>query len=161
MENWLEETKKLRFLGDFEKTMVFLKKVLNKQPNDPEVHYQIAWTHDALGKETDAIPAYEKAISLGLTGDDLENAYLGLGSTYRCVGDYENSQKILLKAQKLFPENRALKTFYALTLFNLKDYSGSTELLLKELIETTRDDKIKSYSKALLFYSNKLEEIFK
>lgn len=160
MQNWVEETKKLRTLGHLEKTLEFLKKILSQYPNDPQVYYQIAWTHDVLGKETDAIPAYEKAISLGLTGEDLENAYLGLGSTYRCVGDYKNSEKVLMKAQTLFPENRALKTFYALTLFNLKDYSGATKLLLKELAETTADHKIKSYSHALLFYSDKLEKIF-
>lgn len=82
MKNWLEHTKKLRAEGSFEKTMDFLNDVLNDQPNDPLVHYQIAWTHDALGKESDAAPAYEKAISLGLSGENLEGAYLGLGSPH-------------------------------------------------------------------------------
>jgi hypothetical protein len=36
-------------------------------PRDSVVHYQIAWAHDALGKEAHAAPAYEKAISLGLS----------------------------------------------------------------------------------------------
>ena len=160
MQNWLEEVQNLRAAGDFKKTMEVLENLLKMQPNDPQVYYQTAWTHDSLGREADAILFYEKAISLGLKGEDLENAYLGLGSTYRCIGKYKDSEQVFIKAQKLFPKNRALRTFYALTLFNLKDYSKSTELLLTELAQTTSDDKIKSYNNALLFYSNKLEQVF-
>ena len=160
MKNWLEHTKQLRAEGSFGRTMDFLNDVLNDQPNDPLVHYQIAWTHDALGKESDAAPAYEKAISLGLSGENLEGAYLGLGSTYRCLGDYKNSERVLKKGISLFPENGALKVFYALTQFNLKNYSAAMDLVLKELIRTSADEKIKSYRRALLFYSDKLNETF-
>jgi tetratricopeptide (TPR) repeat protein len=160
MQNWLEQTKKLRAAGDFEKTMEFLAGISSERPNDPQVYYQIAWTHDALGKESDAAPAYEKAIALGLLGEDLEGAYLGLGSTYRWMGDYQNSQRVLKKAVELFPENGALKAFSALTQFNLKNYASAMELLLKELVRTSADEKIKSYGNAILFYSDKLERTF-
>lgn len=160
MQNWLEQTKKLRAEGSFEKTMEFLSQVLQEQPSNPEVHYQIAWTHDALGKETDAAPAYETAISLGLEGEDLEGAYLGLGSTYRCLGDYENSDRVLKRGRELFPDNGALRAFHALTLHNLKNYSAAMELLLKELVRSSSDNQITAYGRALLFYSEKLDETF-
>lgn len=160
MLNWLEQTKQLRAEGSFEKTMAYLGHVLEAYPNDPQVHYQIAWTHDSLGKEADAAPAYEKAISLGLKGEDLEGAYLGLGSTYRCLGDYQNSDRIFKKARELFPENGALKAFHALTLHNLKSHSAAIELLLKELVHSSKDRHIAAYSRALLFYSEKLGETF-
>jgi len=160
MEKWLDEVKKLRSEGSFETTMAYLTKILDQRPDDPMVHYQIAWTHDALGKEADAAPAYEKAIALGLTGEALQGAYLGLGSTYRCLGDYQNSKRVLEKAISLFPENGALKAFFALTQYNLKNYSAAMELLLKELVRSSGDKEIKSYSRALLFYADKLEETF-
>ncbi|TCP68322.1 tetratricopeptide repeat protein [Baia soyae] len=54
--------------------------------------YVSAWSHDVLCLESEAIPYYERAIELGLSKeDDLEGALLGLGSTYRVLGQYEKS----------------------------------------------------------------------
>lgn len=162
MENlsWLDKVKILRAGGSFEKTMAHLSQVLQVQPNDPVVHLHIAWTHDALGKETDAIPAYEKAISLGLDGEDLKDAYLGLGSTYRTIGEYQKSKEIFQKALDTFPDYRPFRVFLSLTLYNLGEHSKSMELLLKELVTTTSDQSIRSYERALLFYSERLDEKF-
>lgn len=160
MGNWLEIAAKLRSEGSLEETIAFLSAILNERPNDPLVHYQIAWTHDVLGKESDAVLSYEKAIALGLAGSELEGAYLGLGSTYRCLGDYQNSERVLSKAISLFPENGALKAFFAITQYNMKNYSAAMKLLVTELVRTSTDDKIKSYSRALLFYADKLDEVF-
>jgi Tfp pilus assembly protein PilF len=162
MENqsWLEKTKELRSQGSFEKTMAHLAEVLEQQPLSASVHLQIAWTHDALGKEHDAAPAYEKAIQLGLQGEELKDAYLGLGSTYRTIGEYEKSKDVFQKALATFPDYRPFKVFLSLTLYNLAEHSKSMEILIKELIETTSDESIRSYSKALMFYSDKLDEKF-
>ena len=59
-----------------------------------------------------------------------------------------------------FPENAALKVFYAMTQYNLNNYSVAMELLLKELAQTSSDEKIKTYSKAITFYSDKLNRLF-
>jgi tetratricopeptide (TPR) repeat protein len=158
--NWLEKVKALRAEGSFEKTMIFLNEVAAERPQDPVVYFQIAWTHDALGKETDAVPAYEKAISLGLSGADLEGAYVGLGSTYRCVGDYQNSKRIFELGMSAFPNNGALKAFYAMTLHNLKNHDQAMEVLLKELIRSSSDPETQAYQRAMLFYSDKLNETF-
>jgi hypothetical protein len=47
-----------------------------------------------------------------------------------------------------------------MTLYNLNEHSKAMELLLKCLIDTTTDDKILSYKKAIEFYSNKLDEVW-
>jgi L-lactate permease len=39
--------------------------------------------------------------------------------------------------------------FYALTLYNLKEYEKSIETLIKKMIEVTDDKGIKKYSQAL------------
>lgn len=63
---------------------------------DAFVHYQTAWSYDLLGEEQQAIPYYEQAIALGLSENDLPDAYLGLGSTYRALGKYQKAAERLL-----------------------------------------------------------------
>ncbi|WP_199690076.1 MULTISPECIES: hypothetical protein [Clostridia] len=86
---------------------------------------------------------------------------MGLGSTYRTLGEYEKSRRIFLKGMELFPNNKALQTFYSMTLYNLNEHSKAMELLLKCLIDTTNDAEIISYKKAITFYSDKLDETWK
>lgn len=99
--DWLEKVKVARAEGSFANAMSILNAELAKDPSNAAVILQIAWTHDALGKEQDAVPAYEKAIHLGLKGQDLIDAYLGLGSTYRTIGDYAKSKELFERAIKL------------------------------------------------------------
>lgn len=93
--------------------------------------------------------------------NELEGALLGLGSTYRTLGEYEKSKDVFVKGLKLFPNNKALKTFYSMTLYNLNEHSKAIALLLKCLIETSKDDDILSYKEAIEFYSDKLDEVWK
>ena len=137
-----------------------LKTLLQIHPNDPEINYQMAWTCDFMGKESEAVPYYEKALTNGLA-DGREGALLGLGSTYRCLGEYEKSLKIFDQAIAEYPKNNALKVFRALTLFNLGRADESVRQLLIQLLDTTNDDTIKSYDTALRFYSDKLSETWK
>ncbi|WP_202079532.1 tetratricopeptide repeat protein [Caldalkalibacillus salinus] len=109
-----------------------------------------------MGLESDAVSYYEKAISQGLSGNDLEGALIGLGSTYRTMGEYEKSKAVLEKGINIFPENRAIQVFYSMTLYNLGHHERSMAFLLKNLGETSNDQDITSYKKAILFYSDKL-----
>ena len=59
-----------------------------------------------------------------------------------------------------FPENRALQTFYAMTMYNLKEYQKAMEILLKCLIETTTDPNLLQYKRAIEFYSTQLDQIW-
>lgn len=93
--------------------------------------------------------------------NDREGAFLGLGSTYRSLGEYDKSNEVFTKAVSEFPNNNALKTFQALTLYNLKRPADSVGMLIEILLTTTSDKKILSYEKALRFYSDKLDETWK
>ncbi|AZZ35455.1 hypothetical protein CIK05_01115 [Bdellovibrio sp. qaytius] len=136
------------------------KELLKDYPEDAEVNYQMAWTCDFMGKESDAVPFYEKAIANGLV-TDRDGAMLGLGSTFRCLGEYEKSLKVFDQALTEFPDHRSIKVFRALTLYNLGRAEESVSQLLIQLIETTSDTEIKSYDRALRFYSDKLNETWK
>ncbi|WP_246938826.1 tetratricopeptide repeat protein [Bacillus pinisoli] len=160
MEKELDKAVHLRKIGSNKESNVLLMKLVQEHPENASVNYQCAWSFDLLGEESKAVPFYEKAIELGLPPDELEGALLGLGSTYRTLGEYEKSKKTLQKGIETFPNNRALQTFYSMTLYNLNEHSKAMELLLKCLIETTKDEDILIYKKAIDFYSNKLDEIW-
>lgn len=158
--DWIQSVLEARQRGSLEDALKILMSELGKRPSDAMVYYQLAWTHDALGKEADAAPAYEKAILLGLKGEDLEGAYLGLGSTYRCLGEYQKSLDTFNRAIELFPTNNAFQVFKSLTLYNLGRPDQSIRILLEKLATSTTDEKIKKYSRALLFYADKLDQTF-
>ena len=111
-----------------------------------------------MGKEKEAVPYYEKAIRLGLTDSDLEGAIVGLGSTYRTLGKYEKSKETFVRGLDLFPDNPVIKVFLSMTLYNLGEHSKSMELMLNSLMDTTADQTILKYKKAINFYSDKLDE---
>ena len=127
-------------------------------PNDPQVNYQCAWIHDLLGLEHEAIPFYEKAVQEGLSGDELKGALLGMGSTYRCIGEYQKAKEIFQRALELFPERNEYKVFLAMAYYNLGEYAKGMELLLNSLAETSKDEGVIRYQRAIRFYADKLDE---
>jgi tetratricopeptide (TPR) repeat protein len=129
-------------------------------PNDAQVNYQCAWIHDLLGLERAAIPFYQKAIQEGLNGDELKSALLGMGSTYRCLGEYQKSIETFQQALTLFPASHEFKVFLAMAYYNINEHSKAMELLLNSLVNTTKDEGILRYQRSIRFYSDKLNQIW-
>ena len=148
----------LRESKKYEEARALLLELHTEFSNDPQVNYQCAWIHDLLGLEREAIPFYERAVQAGLSGEDLQGALLGMGSTYRCIGDYQKAKETFQRALELFPERNEFKVFLAMTYYNLKEHSRAMELLLTSLVETSKDEGILSYDRAIRFYSDKLDE---
>ncbi|MES3037642.1 MAG: tetratricopeptide repeat protein [Bdellovibrionota bacterium] len=158
MKEDLQRAIALRKDGHSGEALVILSVLLQNHPEDPTLNYQTAWTYDSLGKEREAVPFYEKALAIGLSSEDRKGALLGLGSTCRCLGQYQKSSDVFSRAIKEFPEDRSFKVFNAITLYNLNQSREAVSQLLIELIETTSDPSIKKYEKALRFYSDKLDQ---
>lgn len=156
----LEDAIKLREKGQLEKSNEILLNLASIYPDNPIINYQCGWSFDALGLEKEAVKYYEKAISIGLPEEDMQNALIGLGSTYRVLGEYEKSKAVFKKAIEKFPDNTAMKVFYAMTLYNLNECSKAMEILLNCLVRTSSDETISRYRKAIEFYSDKLDEIW-
>ena len=154
----IETAIQLRKAGKLQDSNDLLLKSYPINPENAYLNYQIAWSFDVLGKESQAIPYYEQSIELGLADPDLEEAYLGLGSTYRALGDYQKAEEVLREGQDKFPTNNALKVFYAMALFNLQQYSQSNQILLELLAQTSSDQKINDYHKAIAFYADKMNQ---
>lgn len=160
MKNQLMLAVALRNEGKAEEARVMLLELYEQNSNDAELLYQLAWTHDVLGLEREAVPFYVKSLTLGLSSEQRVGALLGLGSTYRTLGEYENSKLILEQAVHEYPENKEFPVFLAMTLHNLGDHSLAMGILLKLLAETSADEGIRSYSKAISYYSDKLEQVW-
>jgi tetratricopeptide (TPR) repeat protein len=158
--NDFERALNLRRHGELNESNMILRKLVQVFPNDALINYHCAWSFDIIDQEKAAIPFYEKAISLGLNEDDLRGAYLGLGSTYRTIGEYIKSKDNFEKAMATFPNDNALKVFYAMTLYNLNEHSLSMEILLTLLADTSSDSNINRYREAIKFYSNKLPTLW-
>ena len=65
-QSQLDKATALRKAGSLEKTIGYLQELLLISSDNALIYYHMAWAHDALGKEADAAPMYEKAIAIGL-----------------------------------------------------------------------------------------------
>ncbi|MBB6635044.1 tetratricopeptide repeat protein [Cohnella thailandensis] len=135
-----------------------LQELLAEDPEDPLVNYQLGIAHDNSGLGKEAIPYYERALRLGLSDADLERCLLGLGSTYRYWGHYGKAVETLRRGVREFPDNRALKVFLSMALYNDKQYKESVELLIANLMESTADEKLLYFKRGIMAYAEDLDE---
>jgi tetratricopeptide (TPR) repeat protein len=150
----------LRNQEKFTESEILMKELIVEEPKNATFYYQYAWLCDNMEKEKDAYPKYEKAIELGQQGEDLQGCYLGLGSTYRCIGEYDKSIKIFDKAISEFPKNNEFKVFKSMALHNLKKHDEAINILLNVIAKTSSDKGIIDYKKAIEYYSDKLNKKF-
>jgi len=148
-----------------EEARTHLLELVAAYPDDAEVNFQAAVVHDNLGLERESIPFYVQTLAQGLTGLDTatklmkrERAFLGLGSTYRGLGEYQQAEETLRRGVREFPHNRALQTFLAMALYNTQHYKEAMELVLTNLLETTSDEKLQYFKRGLLYYALHLDE---
>lgn len=128
-----------------------------QHPQQAKVHYETACIHDSMGLESQAVAYYLAAIDLGLTGEDLRGAYLGLGSTYRTLGQFEASKQIFERAMQVFPDAQEVRVFLAMTLYNLADHHAAMSVLLEVIADTSADSEIQSYQRAIRLYAQDLD----
>lgn len=157
LESRLAAAVSMRENGELERARELLLELHRDHPDDSNVNLQCAWVHDKLGLEREAVPHYERAIELGLDGEDLRSALLGLGSTYRALGDYTKAVATLTMGVDTFPDDRAMKVFQAMALYNTNRSKEACELLLHLLSETTSDTRIRSYDGAIDVYATNLD----
>ncbi len=149
----ITEAVKMRTQGEAHRALTILEPLLEQNPNDAALNYQVAWTLDVLGQEERAAHYYQVALTAGLHGKDRVGALLGLGSTYRCLEMFEKSLEVLDQAIAEYPSDRPLRVFRALTLSRLGKAEEAVMALLNELLDTSSDPEILSYDRALRAYS--------
>jgi hypothetical protein len=149
---------RLRESGEHEEARRLLVELSAAYPHDPRVQFQTAWVHDALGREREAVPFYEQALELGLAGAERSGALLGLGSTWRTLGEYEKATATLRQGVQEFPEMRAMEVFLAMSLYNQGIYHEAMQRLLRVIVDTADDESIYAYERAIDFYAGNLDE---
>ncbi|MCC5893424.1 tetratricopeptide repeat protein [Exiguobacterium sp.] len=159
-EKGLDEAIRLRENGELERAKQLFIMLLRQDEKNPRLHAHCAACYDALGEEGQAVPHYERAIRLGLTGDELRETYIGLGSTYRALGRYEDAEELFTRAIEQFPDIGALKVFRAMTHYNLGRHAEATGALLELLANPKPDDSITRYRRAIAFYARNLDETY-
>ncbi|MED4586741.1 tetratricopeptide repeat protein [Brevibacillus choshinensis] len=127
-------------------------------PDDAEIIFQTGVAHDNSGLGSQAIPYYARALEIGLSGPDLERCLLGLGSTYRYLGYYQQAEETLRRGVKEFPDNRAIQVLHAMSLYNTQSYKEAMEIVLTNLMETTTDEKLQYFKRGLMYYATHLDE---
>src|SRR5829696_6141103 len=162
MREGTEEAARLMAAGEHDGAERVLLGLLEEHPQDARANYLMASLCDQTDQERRAVPFYRRAIvgAEDLPEEDAAGAYLGLGSTHRALGEHEESRRVLLEGLERFPDDRALSTFLALTLYNLGEHREAVSTLLKNLVETTGDPSIRLYGRALAFYADHLDETF-
>lgn len=84
-------------------------------------------------------------------------AYLGLGSSYRALGHYEESLAAFDEGLRRFPDAQELCVFRAMTLYNVGRFHDSVASLLDVIAGTSNDSEIRSYERAIRFYAKNLD----
>jgi tetratricopeptide (TPR) repeat protein len=143
--------------GNLESARQLALVLVVEHPLDAELQYQAACVHDQLGREAEAVPFYEAALALGLPDEPLRGAYLGLGSTFRTLGQYRQAESTLRAGLARFPDAAELKTFLAMTLHNLGQSRQAVELLLTVVADTSADAHVAAYREAIRFYARDIE----
>lgn len=156
----IARAKELRRAEQLEDSQTLLLDLAAQYPNDPLVLYEAGGSHDVMGEEKQAIPYYEKAIKRGLSGSDLQECLVCLGSSYRNVGEFQKAVTTLERAVQEFPDKNSGQVFLALAHYSDGRQDEAVRLLLDVLLKTTSDEDILGYSRALDFYKDNLDEVW-
>ncbi|MEE1770738.1 tetratricopeptide repeat protein [Streptomyces sp. JV185] len=156
-DSLLEAAVRLRTDGHREEARQRLLSLAADFPADAEIAYQTAWAHDVLGLEAEAVPFYERCLAgTALSEEDRRGALLGLGSTYRVLGQYDKAVEVLREGAGRFPDDGALRTFLAMALFNTGEHHEAMRLLLELLAAGSTDPCVRQYRAAIEHYARDL-----
>ncbi|WP_235522429.1 tetratricopeptide repeat protein [Cellulomonas sp. Root137] len=120
---------------DMAPTIAYFEGLLAEHPEHPVLVLEVAGAYDTAGREADAAVRYERALDLGLDGDDLRRCLCQYGSTLRWLGRLEESVAVLERARAQFPQSDAVRVFLALSLAE----AGSTDAAVAQLLAVITD----------------------
>ena len=149
----------LKELGRYDDAVALALDLLRRSPDNASLLYKIASLYDVQGLELQAIPFYRAAIEHNLVGKELQEAYLGLGSTYRALGLYQESLDTFDRALAHFPQAKEITLFRTMTLYNLGETKEAVAALLILLADTSNHQEISLYQKAIRQYAADLDRI--
>lgn len=155
-KNELDAIVGARHGGAGEALLTRLSELDRRSPNVPEILYQLAWSYDSLGKPSEALPRYEKAVALGLGPNEHAGALAGIGTCLLLTQKAAKAAEVFEAARAQFPENREFDAFLALARFSEGRQAEALKILLVVLAETSEDAGIVAYQRTLRHLAAKL-----
>jgi tetratricopeptide (TPR) repeat protein len=156
----IAEARMLRRDDELEASQAMLLELLDSYPDHPLVLYEVGGSFDVLGEEPKAIPYYRQAVTAGLSGSDLQECLVCLGSSLRAIGEFEEAVEVLKQTVDQFPENNSGRVFLALGYYSDGQEDKAVSVLLDVLLKTTNDEDILSFASALDYYKDNLDEVW-
>ena len=153
----LEIARAQRAAGAHDAARDALVELAARYPDHAVVWYETACVHDFLGLEAQSVPYYLRALALELPDELARSAWLGLGSTYRTLGRYEDSEQALRDGLARFPDAPEMRTFLAMTLYNLGRHHEAMQLALGVIADSMADAELRRYERAIRFYAGDLD----
>ncbi|EOY5053865.1 tetratricopeptide repeat protein [Serratia marcescens] len=149
----------LKTQGRYQEATALALRQLAAEPEAATLHFQLACLYDVQGLEQQAIPCYLAALARDLPPAQRREAWLGLGSTYRALGEYSASLRAFDDGLAEFPQANELMLFRAMALYNLGENKRAVTDLLLLLAETSSDPNIRGYQRAIRHYAADLSLI--
>ena len=150
-EDTVETGLALKRAGDLDGAIRHFQRLVERSPDDPLAHAELAYAYDFAGWETEAVAPYRRALELGLPEDLLPGHLLGLGSTLRNIGEIKESVRVLEHAHARFPDRADLRVFLALALHSAGDTTGALVTLL-DLILASPGVELHGYERSAGYY---------
>jgi Flp pilus assembly protein TadD len=145
----IRAAKKLAAQGRVTAALKMLGTLRQLHPKNALVWLESAFAMDRLGREAQAIPLYERAISLGLEDMAMRDALVCLGSSLRTVGRAREAVKYLAQAQKQFPGDVVVELFLALGYHDVRQPTHALRLTALACLRESGDRGLAAYRDVL------------
>jgi mutator protein MutT len=155
MRQWpvrLKDALALKDQGKPEEAVSLLHKLGDEYPEAGLIFYYLGSILGELGRDDEALIAYEKAIAGDLKGSVRQQVYMGLILSYWQRGLHRRGIDLAQKALEEFPGSEDLEVGLAMNQFGNKDYVTAFKKILELLAKTSESPQIQLYRSALLYY---------
>lgn len=144
--------------GRGDEAITYFRELATRYPEEPRAQFAYASALDAAGHEAEAVPAYEQAMALGLSGSYLARAYLQLGSSLRNIGRYDEAVRLLTEGCAQFPDHEPLHVWLAFALTDAGQPQTAVVELLRLVVERMDSPEMRYYIPAMRRYTDELEQ---
>ena len=129
----------LRADPDEQARIAAAQSLVDTDPSDPRLTFELASAYDSLGDATRAITLYDRAIGAGLREPHRHRAMIQQSSGYRSLGDLAAARRILDGLSELRPSSAAVAAFRALTMLEQGEAPAAVADLINVLLSHSGD----------------------